>query len=111
MTKIWIVFFAALLFPATAAFASSWTDNFNTLNTDGNGTISRPEYEANIAKLKLGSAQPSFAVLDTDNSNSIDKDEWARAERIHSAYSKTNCTASGSSWCPCLNHPEKPECQ
>jgi hypothetical protein len=49
-------------------------------------------------------------MMDKDNSNSIDKDEWAAAEGQKTAIGN-NCREATSSWCPCQNNPDKPECQ
>ena len=42
--------------------------------------------------------------------NSVDKDEWAAAEGQKTAIAK-GCSSSTSSWCPCQNNPDDPECQ
>jgi EF hand len=110
MTKKWVAFVSALLLSGTTAVADSWTSNFKVLDSDGNGTISSTEFEANEGKVKLGLFAPTFAEMDKDNNNSIDPDEWASGQRIQKAHA-TGCKQSSSSWCPCQNHPEKPECQ
>jgi len=110
MTKKWVAFVSVLLLSGTAAVADSWSDKMKTLDTDGSGTISRGEWNAGIGKLKLGTAEPEFSVLDKDYNTSIDPDEWAAGEGITAAYSKS-CKSADSSWCPCENHPENPECQ
>ena len=110
MTKKWVAFVSVLLLSGTAAVASDWTDKMKVVDTDGNGKLSRPEWEANAGKLKLGTAQPEFSAMDTDNNNSVDAAEWSQAEKTTSAYAKS-CKSADSSWCPCQGHPEKPECQ
>lgn len=110
MTKKWAAFVSILLLSGTAAYADSWTEMFKILDSDGNGVISQTEWETNSPKLKLGNFAPTFVIMDADNSNSIDTEEWAQAQKIQKAAS-TNCKASTSSWCPCQNHPEKAECQ
>ena len=81
-----------------------------SVDTDGSGTVSRSEWNANAGKLKLGTAQPEFSAMDQDNNNSVDTAEWDQTEKTASAYSKS-CKAAEGSWCPCQGHPEKPECQ
>ncbi len=110
MTKNWVAFVSVLLLAGTAAVASEWTEKLKTVDTDGSGTVSRSEWNANAGKLKLGTAQPEFSAMDQDNNNSVDTAEWDQAEKTTSAYSKS-CKASEGSWCPCQGHPEKPECQ
>ncbi len=110
MAKKWVAFAAVLLLSGTAAVADSWSDNFKILDTDGNGVISQSEWEANSGKLKLGTFAPTFVVMDADNSNSVDPDEWNDAKKIVKAAS-TACKKAEGSWCPCQNHPEKAECQ
>ncbi len=75
MTKKWVAFVSVLLLSGTAAVAASWGDNFKTLDTDGNGRISRTEWEANVSKLKLDPA-PTFTAMDADVNNGVDEDEW-----------------------------------
>jgi hypothetical protein len=110
MTKKLAALVSVLLLSGTAAVADSWTDKMKTLDADGSGTISRGEWNAGIGKLKLGTAEPEFSVLDKDVNTSVDADEWAAGEGITAAYSKS-CKSADSSWCPCQNHPENPECQ
>ena len=110
MTKKWVAFASVLLLSGTAAVAAGWADNFQVLDTDGSGAVSQGEFDANVGKLKLGTFQPEFSALDKDNNNSIDADEWTGAEKIKKAYG-TNCKESASSWCPCQNNPDDPECQ
>jgi hypothetical protein len=113
MTKKWVALFVSiLLFSGAAVAASSWSENFSVIDTDGNGAISRAEWDTNQSKLSDGDTtmNPTLKVLDTDGSNSIDQDEWIAAEKIKKAYG-TSCKASESSWCPCQNHPELAECQ
>ena len=88
---------AATLIPASAALAD-WASNFKTLDTDGNGRISRTEYEANVSKLKLDPA-PTFTAMDTDVNNGVDEDEWAAAEKMAKAF-PVSCKSSTESWCP-----------
>jgi hypothetical protein len=110
MTKNWVAFVSVLLLSATAAVASDWTDKMKIVDTDGSGTVSRGEWEANAGKMNLGTAQPEFSAMDRDGNNSVDTGEWDQTEKTASAYSKS-CKASEGSWCPCQGHPEKPECQ
>ncbi len=110
MTKNWVAFVSVLLLSGTVAVASEWTDKMKVVDKDGSGTISRPEWSANSGKLKLGTAEPEFSAMDTDNNNTVDTAEWDQAEKTTSAYSKS-CKSADSSWCPCQGHPEKPECQ
>jgi hypothetical protein len=70
---------AAILIPASAALAD-WAGNFKTLDTDGNGRISRTEYEANVAKLKLDPA-PTFTAMDADVNNGVDEEGGLRRKR------------------------------
>lgn len=109
MTKKWVAFVSVLLLSGTAALADSWSGNFQTLDTDGSGTISRGEWQAGSGKLDLGTFAPTFVEMDQDGSNSVDSDEWAHAQNIVKAHS-TACKHAEGSWCPCQNHPEKPEC-
>jgi hypothetical protein len=110
MTKNSVAFILVLLLSGTAAVAaSSWADNFTMLDTDGSGTISRSEWDANSGKLDP-TMNPTLQTMDTDNSNSVGAAEWAAAEGMKTAIGN-NCKESTSSWCPCQNHPEKPECQ
>jgi hypothetical protein len=88
---------AAAMIPASAALAD-WAGQFNTLDTDGNGRISRTEYEANVSKLKLDPA-PTFTAMDTDVNNGVDEDEWAAAEKMAKAF-PVSCKSSSESWCP-----------
>ncbi len=110
MTKKWGAFLSVLLLSGTVAVADSWADKMKTLDTDGSGTISQGEWNAGLGKLNLGTAQPEFSVLDSNDNTSIDAAEWAAGEGITAAYSKS-CKSADSSWCPCQNNPEKPECQ
>ena len=97
MTKKWVAFASVFLFSGTAVLADSWADKFKSQDTDGNGSISRTEYDANVSKLKLDPA-PTFTAMDTDVNNSIDPDEWATAEKMAKAFPK-GCKSSTSSWC------------
>jgi hypothetical protein len=109
MTKYWAAFVSVLLLLGTPAVAASWAESFKIVDTDGSGTISRAEWDANQGKLDP-TFNPTLATMDTNNNNSIDQDEWAAAEGMKTAISNA-CQSSTSSWCPCQNHPEKPECQ
>ncbi len=97
MTKTWIACASVLLLSATAATAAGWADNFKTLDTDGNGSISRTEYEAGVSKLKLDPA-PTFTAMDSDVNNGVDTDEWAGAEKMAKAF-PVSCKSATSSWC------------
>jgi hypothetical protein len=110
MTKKWVAFVSVLLLSGTVAVAGEWTDKLKVVDTDGSGTVSRNEWNANAGKLKLGTAQPEFSAMDRNNNNSVDAGEWDQTEKTASAYSKS-CKAAEGSWCPCQGHPEKPECQ
>jgi hypothetical protein len=110
MTKTWAAFVSVLLLLATPAVAASWTDSFKTVDTDGSGTISRAEWDANASKVGDPTFNPTLQTMDTDHNNRVDPDEWATAEKMKMAIGN-NCKESTSSWCPCQNHPEKPECQ
>lgn len=96
MRKV-LVIAAVALFPATAALAD-WAGDFKTLDTDGNGRISRTEWEANVSKLKLDPA-PTFTAMDTDVNNGVDEDEWAAAEKMAKAF-PVSCKSASESWCP-----------
>ncbi|MFT3731337.1 MAG: EF-hand domain-containing protein [Hyphomicrobium sp.] len=98
MQNKWLACACFLLLSGSAAVADGWTDKFKTLDSDGNGTVSRTEYDANVSKLKLDPA-PQFSAVDTDNNNSIDSDEWSAAEKLTTGYN-TPCTHSTESWCP-----------
>ena len=97
MTSKWVVFGSILLLSGTAAVAGEWGSHFQTLDTDGNGRISRTEWEANQHKLKLDPA-PTFTAMDTDVNNSVDDDEWAAAEKMAKAF-PVSCKSGTSSWC------------
>ena len=111
MTKNWAAFavVSVLLLSGTPAVTAGWADGFKACDTDGSGTISRSEFNACEAKLDP-QMNPTFTVMDSDNNNSVDTAEWAAAEKFKTAIGN-NCKESNSSWCPCQNHPEKPECQ
>jgi hypothetical protein len=87
---------AAVLIPSAAM--ADWSSSFKTLDTDGNGRISRTEYEANVSKLKLDPA-PTFTAMDADVNNAVDEDEWAAAEKMAKAF-PVSCKSSSESWCP-----------
>ena len=95
MRRVLIVAAAALI-PASAAFAD-WAGHFSTLDTDGNGAVSRTEFEAGISKLGLDPA-PTFTTIDQDVNNRIDADEWAAAEKQTTAYQES-CKSTNASWC------------
>jgi EF hand domain-containing protein len=97
MTKKWVAFVSALLLSGTTAVAGGWAENFKTIDTDGNGRISRTEWEANVSKLKLDPA-PTFMAMDADVNNGVDKDEWAAAEKMAKAF-PVSCKSSKKSWC------------
>lgn len=96
MRKVFILAAAALL-PASAALAD-WASSFKTVDTDGNGRISRTEWEANVSKLKLDPA-PTFTAMDSDVNNGVDEDEWAAAEKMAKAF-PVSCKSAKESWCP-----------
>ncbi len=98
MTKTLVTFVSFLLLSGTAALADEWSDKFKALDTDGSGTVSRTEYEANIGKLKMDPA-PTFTAVDSDNNNSIDTQEWTFAEKMVKTF-PTPCRESKESWCP-----------
>lgn len=97
MSKRMSAAIAALLLSSTAVYAGGWADHFKTLDTDGNGRISRTEWEANQQKLKLDPA-PTFTAMDADVNNGIDEDEWATAEKMAKAF-PVSCKSASSSWC------------
>jgi hypothetical protein len=98
MTKKWLISVSALVISATSSFAGGWADNFKAIDTDGNGRISRTEWEANVGKLKLDPA-PTFTAMDSDVNNGVDEDEWAAAEKMANAF-PVACKSSAESWCP-----------
>lgn len=108
MTKYWAAFVSIMLLMATPA-AADWAGGFKACDTDGSGTISRAEWTACEAKLDP-QMNPTFTMMDKDGSNSVDTDEWTGAERQKMAIAK-GCKASSTSWCPCQNNPDDPECQ
>lgn len=89
---------AAILLLSGAALADDWGSKFKTLDTDGSGSISRTEWEANVSKLKLDPA-PTFTAMDEDVNNSVDTDEWTAAEKMAKAF-PVACKSSTESWCP-----------
>ncbi|MBS0250727.1 MAG: hypothetical protein JSR78_06640 [Proteobacteria bacterium] len=80
------------------AAADEWAEKMKIVDTDGSGTISRTEWEANWTKLKLDPA-PTFTAMDEDVNNSIDADEWAKAQKMAKAFPEA-CKSSSESWCP-----------
>ena len=98
MTKTWVGFVAVLLLSGTAAMAGGWAESFSAIDTDGNGRISRVEWEANVSKLKLDPA-PTFTAMDADVNNGVDEDEWVAAEKMAKAFPES-CKSSKESWCP-----------
>jgi hypothetical protein len=110
MTKYWAAFVSVLLLLGTPAVAATWTDAFKVVDTDGSGTISRAEWNENESKVGDPTLNPTFTMMDTDGNNKIDADEWAAAEGQKTAIAK-GCKESTSSWCPCQNKPDDPECQ
>lgn len=96
MTKKWVAFVSVLLLSGTAAVAGDW--NLKTVDTDGNGTVSRPEYEKNASKLGIDPV-PAFTAMDANSNNSIDAKEWAAAEKMVKAF-PVSCKSSTESWCP-----------
>lgn len=98
MTSKWVAFASVLLLSGTAAIAGGWADHFKTLDADGNGKISRTEWEANQAQLKLDPS-PTFTAMDADVNNGLDEDEWAAAEKMAKAF-PVSCKSSKESWCP-----------
>lgn len=98
MTKLRIALITTVLLAGTAAYADDWASKFKMLDTDGNGSISRTEWEANVSKLKLDPT-PTFTAMDADVNNGIDEDEWAAAEKMAKAFPEA-CKSSSESWCP-----------
>lgn len=97
MIRTWSAFTAMLLLSATAAVAGGWVEQFKSMDTDGNGKISRTEWEANWRSLKIEPV-PTFTAMDTDVNNGIDEDEWLAAERMANAF-PVSCKSASSSWC------------
>lgn len=83
---------AAILLFSGAAYADDWSSKFKALDTDGSGSISRTEWEANVATLKLDPA-PTFTAMDQDVNNSVDTDEWTQAEKMAKAF-PVSCKSS-----------------
>jgi hypothetical protein len=82
---------------SASVLADEWSEKFKILDTDGSGTISRVEWEDNVSKLKLDPA-PTFTAMDEDVNNSVDAEEWAKAQKMAKAFPK-GCKSSTSSWC------------
>jgi len=98
MTKKWGAFVSILLLSGTVAVADGWTEKFKVIDTDGSGTISQTEYEANAAKLKIDPV-PQFSAMDKNNNSSVSAREWAEAEKMVNAF-PVSCKSSTESWCP-----------
>ncbi len=96
MTKNWVAFVSVLLLSGTVAVAGSW--DMKTVDTDGNGAVSRPEWEVNASKLEIDPV-PTFAAMDTDVNNRVDEEEWTAAETMVKAF-PVSCKSSTESWCP-----------
>ena len=109
MNKYRVAFVSVLLLLGTSAVAADWNSSFGAVDTDGNGSINRSEFTANEGKLDP-TMNPTFTMMDKDGNNSVDTDEWGAAEGQKTAIAK-GCTSSSSSWCPCQNNPDDPECQ
>lgn len=97
MSRKSVAFVSMLLLSGSAAVAGGWADNFKVLDTDGNGRISRTEWEANQQKLQLDPT-PTFTAMDADVNNGVDEDEWASAEKMAKAF-PVSCKSATSSWC------------
>jgi hypothetical protein len=98
MTRKLVAIIPFLLLWGNTAFADEWVEKFTIVDTDGSGTISRTEYEANVSKLKVDPA-PTFTAIDADGNNSIDKEEWTTADKMVKAFPEA-CKSSKESWCP-----------
>lgn len=99
MLKRLAVLAATFVVVGTAyAAADEWTEKMKIVDTDGSGTVSRTEWEANWTKLKIDPA-PTFTAMDADSNNSIDADEWATAQKMVKAFPE-GCKSSSESWCP-----------
>jgi hypothetical protein len=109
MTKYWAAFVSVMLLLGTPAVAATWGDSFKVCDADGSGTVNRAEWNGCDGKLDP-TMNPTFTMMDKDGTNSVDQDEWAAAEGQKTAIAK-GCSSSTSSWCPCQNNPDKPECQ
>jgi hypothetical protein len=109
MTKYWVALVSLMLLLGTPAVAANWADGFKACDADANGSISRGEFTACEGKLDP-TMNPTFTMMDKDTNNSVDQDEWTGAGGQKMAIAK-GCKASDSSWCPCQNNPDDPECQ
>jgi hypothetical protein len=109
MTTKWVALASAVLLWGTAAVAADWNSGFKACDADSNGSISRAEFTSCEGKLDP-TMNPTFTMIDKDTNNSIDADEWTGAAKQKMAIAK-GCKASDSSWCPCQNNPDDPECQ
>ena len=45
MTRKWVAFVSVLLLSGTVAVAADWNSSFSTVDTDGNGSINRSEFD------------------------------------------------------------------
>ncbi|CAN1722121.1 EF-hand domain-containing protein [Hyphomicrobium sp. 1Nfss2.1] len=98
MTKKWVAIVSALMLSGTAAVAADWADSFKAMDTDGSGTVSQSEYDANASKLGIDPV-PQFSAMDKNNNTSVSKKEWAEAEKMVKAF-PVSCKSSSESWCP-----------
>ncbi|MEG6507439.1 hypothetical protein V6C03_00465 [Methyloligella sp. 2.7D] len=98
MTKTMVAFVSILLLSGSAIAAESWSDSFTTIDADGNGSISRVEWDQGSQKLDDPTFAPTFKAMDENNSNSVSKAEWAAAQKLTADYSE-RCRESNESWC------------
>jgi hypothetical protein len=110
MTKYWAAFVSVMLLVGTPAIAADWSEGFKTCDSDGNGSVSRAEFTNCEAKVGDPTMNPTFTMMDKNSDNRVDGDEWTGAAKQKMAIAK-GCKASDSSWCPCQNNPDDPECQ
>jgi hypothetical protein len=110
MTKKWAAFaLASALLLAGPALADDWANGFSACDADGNGSVNRAEFTACEGKLDP-TMNPTFTMMDKDTNNRVDQDEWTGAAKQKMAIAK-GCKASDTSWCPCQNNPDDPNCQ